>query len=166
MGEVKVWCQQEHRSQTGWNQKVYDAHSHSPHQQQSEVHPCPFLLAITRTPHCPLQIRAHILEGISPLWPPLPGKTIKLFFSTSPQALSLRFDSAAEQRGQAFCNSFLILLSIATKYTCGKYGGLKMIRKYLFSTTSYPSEQPSLQSLQITSAGEGVEKKGTLLHYC
>ena len=36
----------------------------------------------------------HSFEGISPLWPtpPLPGKTIKLFFSISPKTLSLRFN--------------------------------------------------------------------------
>ena len=34
------------------------------------------------------------------LWPPLPGKTIKLFFSPSPQTLSLHFHSALEDRGQ------------------------------------------------------------------
>ena len=35
----------------------------------------------------------HIdFQGRSPLSPPLPGKVIKLVFSTSPKALSLRFD--------------------------------------------------------------------------
>ena len=33
---------------------------------------------------------------------PLPGKEIKLFFSISPQILSLRFDSAPAYREQAF----------------------------------------------------------------
>ena len=32
-------------------------------------------------------------EGISLLWPPLLGKAIKLFFSTSPKTLSARFNS-------------------------------------------------------------------------
>ena len=133
---------------------------------QSEVCPCPFLEAITVTPHYPLQMRAHILEGISPLRPLLPGKTIKLFFSTSLQTLSLRFDSAAVYREAnlsvtvpRYYYPFLQSTPVA-RCRC-----LKMIRKCLLSTTSYPSEQPSLQSLQITSAGEGVEKKRTLLHY-
>ena len=33
-------------------------------------------------------------EDINPLWPPLPGKVIKLPTSTSPETLSLRFDLA------------------------------------------------------------------------
>ena len=32
-------------------------------------------------------------EGISPLWPPLPGKVIKLSFSILPKTLALRFNS-------------------------------------------------------------------------
>ena len=44
--------------------------------------------------HHPLQVRTHSSEGTGPLWPPLPGKAIKLFFSTSPKTLSLTFDSA------------------------------------------------------------------------
>ena len=35
----------------------------------------------------------HNFEGINPLWPPLPVKAIKLFFSTSPQTLSSRVNS-------------------------------------------------------------------------
>ena len=34
----------------------------------------------------------HVVEDISLLWPPLPGKAIKLFLSTSPQTLSLGYD--------------------------------------------------------------------------
>ena len=37
-----------------------------------------------KIPHYPPQGRSHSLEGISPLWPPLPGKVIKVFFSVSP----------------------------------------------------------------------------------
>ena len=33
----------------------------------------------------------HSFEGINPLWPPLPGKAIKLSFSTWPRTLSVRF---------------------------------------------------------------------------
>ena len=43
-----------------------------------------------------------VLRGMSPLCPPLPGKAIKLSFSTSPKTLSLRFNSAPVQRGRAF----------------------------------------------------------------
>ena len=38
-----------------------------------------------KTPCYPLQVGTHSLEGISPLWPPLTGKAIKLFFSVSPK---------------------------------------------------------------------------------
>ena len=41
----------------------------------------------------------HSLMGISPLWPPLPGKAMKLFFSPSPKTLSPTLNSASVQRG-------------------------------------------------------------------
>ena len=44
-------------------------------------------------------LRTPSLEGISLLWPPLPGRAIKLF-STSSQPLSLRFNFASVRRGQ------------------------------------------------------------------
>ena len=53
---------------------------------QSE-HPCAdhaLFLACYKIPHYPPQGRSHSLEGISPLWPPLPGKVIKVLFSVSP----------------------------------------------------------------------------------
>ena len=53
-----------------------------------------------KTPHYTLQVGTHSFEGISPLWPPLPGKAIKLFFSTSPKTLSLRNNSVSGYRGQ------------------------------------------------------------------
>ena len=40
-----------------------------------------------------------VLKGMSPLCPPLPGKEIKLSFSTSPQTLSLKSNSAPVHRG-------------------------------------------------------------------
>ena len=57
----------------------------------------------SKTSHYPFQVRTHSFEDISPLYPtPLftfPGKAIKLFFSTSPKTLSLRFDSVSGYRG-------------------------------------------------------------------
>ena len=35
-----------------------------------------------KTSHYPTQVGTHSFEGISSLWPPLPGKVIKLLFST------------------------------------------------------------------------------------
>ena len=52
------------------------------------------LLEHHKTPHYPLQSGTHRLEGISPLWPPLLGKAIKLFLSTSPKTLPPRFNLA------------------------------------------------------------------------
>ena len=37
-----------------------------------------------KTSHYLLQVGTHSFEGTSLLWPRLPGKAIKLFFSTSP----------------------------------------------------------------------------------
>ena len=58
----------------------------------------------SKTSHYPLQVRTHSFEDISPLYPtPLftfPGKAIKLFFSTSPKTLSLRFDSVSGYGGK------------------------------------------------------------------
>ena len=42
----------------------------------------------------------HSFEGIHPMCPSLPGKALKLFFSTSPRALSWRFTPVAGYRGQ------------------------------------------------------------------
>ena len=57
------------------------------------------ILEYYKTPHYPLQGGTHILEGISPLGPPLPGKAIELFLSTSLKILSLRFNLAPVYRG-------------------------------------------------------------------
>ena len=43
----------------------------------------------------------HARPPCPSLCPPLPGKAIKLFFSTSPKTLSLRFDLAPVHRDQA-----------------------------------------------------------------
>ena len=62
----------------------------SPPANQEAVHELttPSLNPYCKTLHYPLQIRICSFEGIGPLWPPLPGKAIKLFFSTSPKTLS------------------------------------------------------------------------------
>ena len=44
--------------------------------------------------------QTHNFEGISPLWPPLLGKEMKLFFFTSLKTLSPRFNSVLGYRGQ------------------------------------------------------------------
>ena len=57
------------------------------------------LLEHYKTPHYPLQEGTHSFKGISPPWPPLSGKAIKLFFSTSPKTLSPHFYLAPVNRG-------------------------------------------------------------------
>ena len=47
-----------------------------------------------------------------------------------------------------------------------KRGSISLIiREIQIKTTSHWSEWPSSKSLQIINTGEGVEKKGSLLHY-
>ena len=55
--------------------------------------------------HYPLQVRACSFWGRSPLCPPLPGKVIKLSFSTSPKTLSPRFASPPVYREVEFSAS-------------------------------------------------------------
>ena len=100
--KLTVCCPQAGRSQTCWNQKVGDAHSHLPHHQpirrvsMSWARP---LWTITIKLLTNPSRSGHSFEGISPLWPPLPGKALKLFSSTSPKTLSLGFNSLLGCRG-------------------------------------------------------------------
>ena len=99
----RLCCSQACGPQTSWNQKVDDADSRWPHHQpvrrisMSWSHPRS--LNTIKIPHYPLQGGTHSSEGTSPLWPPLPGKAIKLFFSTSSKTLSRCFCSALVNRG-------------------------------------------------------------------
>ena len=74
----------------------------SPPTSQKIVHKLimPSLNHYYKTPHYPLQVETHSFEGISPLWPPLPGRAIKLFFSTSPKTLSPKINSVLGYRGR------------------------------------------------------------------
>ena len=74
----------------------------SPPTNQKNVHQLitPSWNHYCKTPHYPLKVRTHSFEGISLLCPPLPGKAVKLFFSTSPKTLSLRFNAVLGYRGQ------------------------------------------------------------------
>ena len=73
----------------------------SPPTSQKNIHELitPCSLNTIKIPHYPLQGGTHSSEGTSPLWPPLPGKAIKLFFSTSSKTLSRCFCSALVNRG-------------------------------------------------------------------
>ena len=57
---------------------------------------------LSKTPHHVLLSWYTSSEGTSPLCVPLPGKAIKLFFSTSPKTLSPRFNSALVHKGPVF----------------------------------------------------------------
>ena len=100
--KLMVCCPQACRPQTSWNQKVDDADSHLPHHQpirRMSTSWSPSLNHYYTTPHYILQVGTHSFEDISPLWPPLPGKAIKLFFSASPKSLSLRYNSVSGYKG-------------------------------------------------------------------
>ena len=101
-GKLTVGCPQALRAQTGWKEKVGNADSHSPPTNQKNVHELimPSLNHSYKTSHYPLQVGTHSFEGISPPWSPLPGKAIKLFFSTSLKTLSPRINSVSGYRGQ------------------------------------------------------------------
>ena len=51
-----------------------------------------------KTSHSPLQVGTHGFDSMSLLCPPLPGKAIKLFFSTSPKTVSKTQFSTSIQR--------------------------------------------------------------------
>ena len=81
-GSLTVCWPQAWRSHISWNQKVNDVvsqlHHHQPIRSKSMSwsRPAPWTLWDSSLP---LQGETHSLEGISQVWPPLPGKTIKLF---------------------------------------------------------------------------------------
>ena len=66
----------------------------SPTTHQKNVHELIMLClnSYYKNCHCLPQMGTHGFESMSPLWPSLPGKAIKLSFSASPEILSLRFD--------------------------------------------------------------------------
>ena len=79
---------------------VDDADSYLSHQpaHQKNVHELIIPLFYYKTCHYLPRVGTLGREGISPLCPPLPGKAVKLSFSTSPKTLSLRFDLAPVYR--------------------------------------------------------------------
>ena len=72
----------------------------SPSTHQKNVHKLimPSLNNYFKTFHYLLQVGTPGFEGISPLWPPSPGKVKKLSFFTSPITQSLKLDSVLVYR--------------------------------------------------------------------
>ena len=72
----------------------------SPPIHQKNVHELimPSLNNYYKTCHCLPQAGILGFEGLSPLWSPLPGKAIKLLFSTLSNTLSPRFELAPAYR--------------------------------------------------------------------
>ena len=93
------------RPQVGWNQKVDDADAHlsSPPTNQKSVHVLIMPSSLNpyyKTPYYPPPSwDTAFCQHVSLLWPPLSGKAIKPFFSTSLKTLSSRFHSVLEYRG-------------------------------------------------------------------
>ena len=89
--KLTICCPQACRPQTGWNQKVDNAESHLPHHQPIRRMSTSWsrpLWTITTQLLTTSPAGDTRFEDISPLWPPLPGKAIKLFISTLPKTLS------------------------------------------------------------------------------
>ena len=77
-------CPQAHRPQTSWNQEVDHAHFKLPPHHQKNIHELITPSSLNhsyKTSHYPFQVLTYSFEDISPLWPSLPSKAIKLFFS-------------------------------------------------------------------------------------
>ena len=90
VGEANCVLPTSTRPQSGWNQNrwCWCPHTSSPTSQKNVQELNHYSLNhYYKTSYYPLQMGTHSFEGIRPLWPPLPGKAIKLFFSTSFQTL-------------------------------------------------------------------------------
>ena len=92
VGEVTVCGPRALGPQTSQNQKVDDVDSrlpqHQPFRRVSISWSHPWTIPVKLFPA--LFKSGHtVLGGMSLLWPPLPGKAIKLFISASPKSLSL-----------------------------------------------------------------------------
>ena len=106
---VTVCCLKAGTPQTSWNRKTEDAGSRLSHHQSirkistSWLHPP--LWAITTKLLATPSSQDNSFEGISLWWPLVPGKAIKLFFSTSPKTLSPEIQINTRVRGPNFSHS-------------------------------------------------------------
>ena len=99
----------------GLNQKVDDSDSLLPHYQPFRRMSMSWAHLSLWTISIKLLTTHSRFEGVSPLWSPLPGKIIKLFLSTSPNTVSLRFNPALFYRDQisaTVLQMFLLLLLV------------------------------------------------------
>ena len=85
--KLTVCCPQALTAQTSKDQKVDDAPYYLTTNQSQNVYELitPSSLNHCNKTHYPLQVGIDSFEGISWLYPPSPGKAIKIFFSTSSQ---------------------------------------------------------------------------------
>ena len=108
-----VCCPQACRPQTSWNLKVDVADSYLPHHQpirrMSMSWSCPLGTITIKLLSILSKLGYIVFRGRSPrVSPPLPGKVIKLSFSTTPRTLSPRFDSAPVYRETELLASLLL----------------------------------------------------------
>ena len=94
----------------------------------------PYVNNYYKTYHCLSQDGTLGFEGISLLCSPLPGKAIKLLFSSSPKTMSPRFDSALVYRKaelSASCPTEFYNLLLA-KSISGVFPGSPVVRTLCF----------------------------------
>ena len=93
--KIKRYAAHKHRAQTSWTQKVHDADfhlsCHQPMRRRSTNWYGSLWTMNIKLLSSPSRFR-HSFEDISLLWPPLLGKAIKLFFSTSSKTPPLRIN--------------------------------------------------------------------------
>ena len=124
----------------------------TPNQSEKCAHKLitPSLNHYCKTSHYPLQVGTHDFEGISLLWPPLSGKTIKLFFSISPKTLSPRFNSVWAYRGQNWLykesKSSILYISVITSWDTPH-----LLGKLLSSTSLEVCQHLKIRLNQVTS---------------
>ena len=89
MGEVNGMQPTSMKTPDQLDLKVYEVDSHLPHpsEEMSTELITPSLSNYYKTFDYLSQFGTHSFEGISPLWPALPSKAIKLSFSTSTKTL-------------------------------------------------------------------------------
>ena len=112
-----AWCPQARRPQTIWNQEVDHAHFKLPPHHQKNIHELITPSSLNhsyKTSHYPFQVLTYSFEDISPLWPSLPSKAIKLFFPTLLQTVSkTQFGDVVQRPNFRYSSSSLEIVFLA-----------------------------------------------------